>query len=234
MALIRTREWIRDQARELADEVNSTFITNTTIDRWIDAAFTKLHDLMVSANPDWWLAEHVFQTTVGTKEYALPEDFYQARGVDLMEGAVSAGEGQLAAVGEGISIESYNFLDRNRHSQNWPPMRWIDAPAVRYRIVRSGHDPIEARIRFEPDPGGRVYRLWYVRASPSEGNTEYDGVNGWEEYVIADVAIKMMIKSESDPSAAMALKSEAEARINRMAPKRDQGRPVQVADTRRR
>jgi hypothetical protein len=222
MARLRTREWIRDQARELADEVGSTFVTDTIANEWIDQAHAKLVDLLVSANPDWCLADTTIQTTSGTKEYAVPDDFYQVRGVDLVLGNDHS-----------VALEPYNFLDRNRGGQEWPPSRWHET-AVRYRIVRKGTDGAATRLRFEPDPGGQLYRLWYVHATQDieDDADEIDGVNGYEEYIVADVALKMLTKSDSDPSGALQLKAETQQRIQNMATKRDHGRPVQVADTR--
>jgi hypothetical protein len=225
MPRLRTRGWIRGQARELADEVNSTFVTNDTINAWIDQAYAKLLDLLVSANPDWALKSTDIQTTAGTREYEVPADFYQVRGVDLVLDADHR-----------ISLEQFNFQDRNRYASEWPPRRGIDdAAATRYRVIRKGLDGSETRILFEPDPLGRLYRLWYTQAAQdlaASDSAELDGVNGYEEYIIADIAEKIMTKCETDPSGAVRMKAEALARIAEMSRKRDQGRPVQVADTR--
>jgi hypothetical protein len=226
MSRLRTREWIRDQARELADEVTGAagFITDATANEWINQGYAKLVDLLVGANPDWYLADVEIQTTPGTREYAVPDDFYQVRGVDMVLSAEHV-----------VTLEPFNFLDRNRHQDQWPPPRWTDVETrVRYRVLRKGIDGDETRLRFEPDPLGKLYRLWYVRAAQDleDDADELDGVNGYEEFIVADVAMKMMVKAETDPSPAMALKAEAVDRINEMARKRDQGRPVQVADTR--
>ena len=59
----------------------------------------------------------------------------------------------------------------------------------------------------------------------------FDGINGWEEYVIADVCIKLMVKEESDPAAFMAQKAELKQRIESEAENRDVGFPDRVTDS---
>lgn len=60
-----------------------------------------------------------------------------------------------------------------------------------------------------------------------------DGVSGWEEYIICDVAIKCLAKEESDASVFMAQKLALEKRIEAAAENRDAGSPQTVADARR-
>lgn len=56
----------------------------------------------------------------------------------------------------------------------------------------------------------------------------YDGQNGWEEYVIVDVAAKCLEKEESDPSALYARKQYLIGRIQRVGKNRDAGMPKQI------
>lgn len=59
----------------------------------------------------------------------------------------------------------------------------------------------------------------------------FDGINGWEEYVIVDCAIKGAQKQEADVSALMAQKGSLMARIDAMAQSRTMG-PATVIDSR--
>lgn len=60
----------------------------------------------------------------------------------------------------------------------------------------------------------------------------FDGINGWEEYVVVDAAIKCLIKEESDISALMAQKMALKTRIEQMADDRDVGEQEYVGRTR--
>lgn len=231
---------IRAQARELADEVNSTFVTDATANLWVNAAYRAVYDMLIAADPDWGLAESIFDSQAGILEYALPDDFYQARGVDRFPGIVGVpGDDQasrlLAVENERYQrIEPFSFLDRGREQEPYADVRWHATAPTRYRIIRNGRDGSAGRIRLEPNPGTRTWRLWYVSAAdPLELDTDFlDGINGFEEYIIADVAEKMMVKAEVDPSGARKIKAEQEARIKHMAHRRHQDQPSQVVDLR--
>jgi hypothetical protein len=57
-----------------------------------------------------------------------------------------------------------------------------------------------------------------------------DGVSGWEEYVVVDVAIKALAKEESDVSVLMAQKEALRARIVQVSAQRDVSAPATVTD----
>jgi len=65
--------------------------------------------------------------------------------------------------------------------------------------------------------------------SPTDMNI--DGVNGWEEYIVVDAAIKCLQKEESDCSVLLAQKAAIVARIESEASNRDAGMPSTVSDT---
>lgn len=92
------------------------------------------------------------------------------------------------------------------------------------------------KYSFLPLSGGRSITLYYVPACPrlvSSGDT-FDGVNGWEELIVVDAAMKCLEKEESDVSALMARKAMLTERIQAMAPERDAGMPERVQAIRNR
>ena len=58
----------------------------------------------------------------------------------------------------------------------------------------------------------------------------YDGINGWEEYIINDCAAHFCEKEERDASPFYKRMAEDVARIERMAPDRDGGMPTRRQD----
>ena len=60
-----------------------------------------------------------------------------------------------------------------------------------------------------------------------------DGVNGWEEYIVADCGIKAKDKAEEDASIMAMRKQALLDRIQNEAARRDAGSPATVADTQR-
>lgn len=61
--------------------------------------------------------------------------------------------------------------------------------------------------------------------------TTLEGISGWEDYVILDMAIKAQIKQENDFSGLAAQKAEMRVRIEAMAESRDIGQPMRTSDT---
>lgn len=59
---------------------------------------------------------------------------------------------------------------------------------------------------------------------------DMDEINGFEEYIIIDAAIKCLIKEESDVSVLLAQKQQIMQRIEAMASNRDAGEPERVTD----
>jgi len=58
----------------------------------------------------------------------------------------------------------------------------------------------------------------------------FDGVNGWEEYIVCDVAAKALEKEESDPNPQLKRKADLHKRIMECAPNRDAGTSARVID----
>lgn len=79
---------------------------------------------------------------------------------------------------------------------------------------------------------GQTVRILYVpRCATLVNNADpVDGVNGWEEYIVADVCIKALAKEESDVSVFMARKGALLERLQGEATNRDAGSPATVSD----
>ena len=80
--------------------------------------------------------------------------------------------------------------------------------------------------------GGQTVRLLYVPRPtlPVADVDTVDGVNGWEEYIIVDAAMKALAKEESDVSVMMARKQALVQRLEAEAENRDAGNPACVVD----
>jgi hypothetical protein len=82
------------------------------------------------------------------------------------------------------------------------------------------------------DSATGTYRLWYVPVyTPLVSDSDtIDGVNGWEEYVIVDAAIKMLAKEESSTTHLDQQKQALIDRVEQMAQNRDMDQPEVIAD----
>ena len=91
--------------------------------------------------------------------------------------------------------------------------RWSEsAPVAGYTVT----------LRYTPAPQRMV----------APGDT-FDGIAGWEEWIVLDAAIKALAKEESDVSVLMAQRADIEREIVGMAPNREAQWPDRVIDVER-
>lgn len=213
---------LRASAADRADmptPSTTTFIPTATWTKYINASIQALYDKLIEAyGEDYFLSESSDITTDGTNtQYTLSSyasTFYKLLGVDMQ---VNAGAGEAGWA----TLQRFNMSDRNK----WGEMRWgLQLP--RYRLAGS-------KIWFAPlPPANQVFRIWYAptfTALVNDGDT-FDGINGWEEWVVNDVAMKALAKEESDLSGVMALQQQVEARLATIINNRDAASPQTTAD----
>lgn len=213
------------RVRRMSDTENSQFVTDTEIIAYINEAITELYDLLVANADDEW-GTYPFAATIsvtaGTSVYNLPDACYKLRGIDRLVSGVSG-----SSTAQWEEIDRVAFGMRNARSDLW----YDDRGARRF-----GYRPLGATtVAFLPTPQqAETLRVWYVPAvgTLSEGTDQLDGVNGWEEYVVVDAAIKCMLKEESDPSQLVARRARLAKRIEDMSEERDVGQPDTIQDVR--
>jgi len=214
---------IKTQCRQRADMEQSQFITDSELTTYINASIAELHDLLIGAyNEDYSMENVEFATSTGVVSYALPDGtnysaaprFYKLRGVD-----VKYGNDQYA------TVKRFNFNRRNE-DQNSFVWNLLGVPYLEYRLVGSN-----VRFNRVPDSSTTI-RLWYHPSATVlvADSDSYDDVNGWIEYVVTDVAIKMLNKEESDVTVLAMQKSALKQRIEDMAQNRDANEPESVSD----
>lgn len=215
MAQTVTLSSLRTQVRQRCDMVGSNFVTDSELNGYINASARELYDLLVRVyGEDYYLSSYSLSTVSGTDEYDLPATFYKLRGVDAQ---INGSDWE--------TLKKFNFNERN----NWQNVAgWTSAglPNVRYRIYGN-------KIRFSPAPlAVHSVKLWYIpslTALSLDADT-FDGINGWEEYVVVDAAIKCLQKEESDVSILLAQKEALKQRIENSAENRDAGEPERITD----
>lgn len=217
---------VRNQCKQRADMVNSTFVSDSEWNTYIAGSYKELYDILISAyGNDYQVATPVtFQTDGTNDKYSLPDGtlyssapaFYKLLGVDLQ----TSGSAQIWQ-----TLKPFNFSERNRYSP-YGVNSLSRNTAIRYRLLGN-------QLWFTPLPqSGITIQLWYI-PEPSTLSLDadtFDGISGWEEYVIVDAAIKALQKEESDVSVLMGQKQALISRIQAMAENRDAGSPATVAD----
>jgi hypothetical protein len=201
--------------RRLNAENMLKFIRDDELIDNISESAAELYDLLrAQYGQDYYIAQYSFQTSPGTRDYALPGNCAAFKGLDVVFGQNIV-----------ITARPYVWSERNRYK--WYP-GWIYSQPVFYRMVGNW-------LRLIPDPNG-VYSciLFYVPAAPQLAAPQdtFDAINGWEEYVVLDAAIKCLLKSERFDLADRytARLAEIKQRIRGLAGNRDAENPERVQD----
>lgn len=192
--------------------VNTQFITDATINGWLNKALCNLWDMLIVADPDFAASAPTnIVTTAGTPSYVVPADFYKHRGVDRVLGTTR------------YPLEEYKQVERIGPQ---PSSRQV---LPRFSIRGNGTN---TRIWFDPDPGAYTYELHYCTACPTlvaDGDT-FDGVSGWEDWPILKVVISMLNAEKQDTRGIeRELKSVEESARELAAKTRNSEREVSIA-----
>ncbi len=206
---------LRTQSRQRADAEDSNFIKDSELNSYINSSIAELHDILVqSYSSDYFIDLSEFNTVQDQADYPLPADFYKVRGVDAMLNGA-----------DWFTISTFNFNERNRF-EKFGVWSLLGIGNVRYRLVGSN-------LRFNPVPDKTTpIRLWYIPVAETlvaDGDV-LNNVNGYEEYVIVDAAIKMLQKEESDVSILLVQKAALIKRIEHASQNRDAGESESVTD----
>ena len=216
---------LRASARRYADMESSAFVTDAEVDAYLNLGVRHLWALLFHEDIDRFVTDTEISTVSGTREYTLPDDFISMRLVEVL--ASSGSE-------DAYPIKAYNLSEGHTTNTGHFGSAYSMGESLRYAIYGQGLTGSGTRIRFDPDPGGRTFRIWYVAAPPTltaDGDL-FDGVLAWEEWVTLWAAEQMLIKEESDPSLLIRRRQEVTSIIRKVAGSRDVGSAHHVARVR--
>lgn len=208
------------EAQQRTNKENSQFYTTQELTSMVSQSFKELYDKLITAYGDDYEVATPYTWTTGQNQqlYPLPTDFYKSL---LVEVALNPQDPNSY-----VTLKQFNFIQKNLY--NYPNQYTMyGITNLRYRL--NGNN-----LMLVPQTqGGQTIRMWYApRPSQLLNPTDIvDGVAGWEEYLIADVCIKMLAKEESDVSVFAAQKAEMNKRIDEMAKNRNLGEPQTVSDS---
>ena len=210
---------IRTEAKQRADMVASSFVTDDEWNRYINGSALWLYGILSTKFEDYNVSTATL-TTNGTEFLSLPSDFMKLRGVDLQAPGTPTGW---------VSLRPFTVGERNRTRLPWPTVYAVQASEIRYRVRGD-------QLWFAPTPPtGRTVRVLYTpRLVPLALDTDnLDGVNGWEQLVILDAARKALLKEESDTSGVEREIAVLVQRIEGESQNRDAGEAATVTDIQR-
>jgi hypothetical protein len=230
MARTRTLAELRTDVEERADlpvSTSTTFIKQAALNRFINQSIRRFMQFVMQAYGDnHFISEELGQLVLVQPDqdmYPLPPDF-----ISLVYVRLQLGAGQFVPL-ERMDMD--RVMVAHQANAGWSGVR------PTYRLVGEN-------IRFYPVPKAEhLVLLGYVGTRIIKSNVgvpkqdmtvdtdTLDGINGWEEWVVLDAAIKCMKKEESDPSLLLLEQKEIEQEIVAHAQQRDQGAPARVRNT---
>lgn len=144
---------VRLAAKQRADMVNSTFITDGEWNSMITRSQQELYDLLVQKFGDYYFVADPFDITAdGTNEkYTLPTDFFKLLGVNYIANNNPNGY---------ITLRPFNFAERNRFA--FPALNAVSSVWNPPKYQLNGN-----KIWFRPLPsGGQQFQVLYVPRIP--------------------------------------------------------------------
>lgn len=220
-----TRLTILNTVRQRLDMVGSTFIADATFNQWIDDSTRDLYDLLVDARgEDYYTAVGNITTAAGTATYpianSLGTNFYKLRGLYVI-----GADGKRRSMDK-VGLDEYLRYEANNNPSTDFWTSTTDPCGVVYCLVGDS-------ILFAPTPSAiKTVEIWYIRTfgGYASDSATYDAVNGWHEYIVADVCIKGGTVEEADVSVFTQQKQEQLERIARLRHNRDRYKVLTVRD----
>jgi len=228
---------LAQRCRQRADREGSDFVGSSELASYINQSQYELYDLLITIYEDYYKAPAaIFYSNGVQQNYPVPNGVlsfldnsgnsfvapacYKLLGLDL---GLNAGNNGW------VTVDKYNFIDRNRFF-------YPNSASTIYGVFNTQYRWMGDNIELIPVPSAnQPFRIQYIpklRALLLPNDTTTTSISGWLEYVITDVAIKILQKEESDVSALMAQKMALKQRIEQSAPNKDTGRPDTISDVR--
>jgi hypothetical protein len=209
---------MKTQARQRSDMENSTFISDDELTSYINSSIKGLYDKLLNAGEFYYFSSSDIPVVANTSSYTLPSDFYKLLGVDMV----------MDSLGNAVTLKPFQFEQRNSFLYT-PTWNVVGLSYLRYMIQGNN-------LKFVPVPSGAAtVRIYYAPSATnlSADTDTFDGINGFEEWVILNTAIKMLDKEESDSSALRQDQAMIERRLDEMKLMRDYGSPSKIGDVSR-
>lgn len=212
----RTLLALRDRCKQRANMENSTFVTDTEWNSYINYSISELRDTLASkVGDDYFATSETIALNNTTDTYSLPATFYKVLWVEI-----------LANDGYYYKMSRFEVSEMNANAN----IVSFAVPEIKYRLRGDS-------IWLNPQSalGGRTIKVWYVpllTELSADGDT-VNGFNGWDEFIILKSARKALIKEEQNVVDVDNELAVLYQRIEAMAENRDQGQPMRIQDSER-
>lgn len=218
MARTRSLSNLLSDVRKRADiERMTDRHPDSDLTRYINESIQALREIVSRAGHEYYLTSTT--GTVSSETIALPSDFVRMHALFI---TVSGYEYQL---------EPYEQREDPFYRDD-PITPWNPGYPASFRVYGSSIHVLPVPTTSYP------YRLLYVPTwtDLSGGTDEFDGVAGWEDWVVLDVCCRCILPRDEDPNGSYGMLSAERARVEQRildtAPKRQRVAPGRRMDVR--
>jgi hypothetical protein len=207
------------KCRREADMEGSDFISDAAIGDWLNDEHRVLQNLLLRHKGQAFFATRKTIATAGGSAFVnLPSDYFELLAARLV---MSAGDERPLSQVQDSQIYAARSLGSGaprlyRHAG----MFAVDgAPAATEQLELFPKPNAVYSIDLDYVPAFRVV---------TSGTVQYNGINGWEMFMVYRVAARMLHKDGNDPKFCLGMAARIEEDIRALSAKRDQQPAVMV------
>lgn len=197
MALTRTCLQLETEARQRADKVGSTFRDSATIKRYLSASCRLLVSKLERIS-DYWATTATIATVANTQTTATPADLWKvlALRTTLSGVRVRLDEASIDEIDIEVTPTGWLAGDKPRYRVRGSLFYWVPIPTAVHSIT----------LDYVPTTIFRNAALAAISEFTADADT-FDGIFGWEQWVVLDTAAKML-SDEGKGDTAQVLRAE--------------------------
>lgn len=213
-----TASVIMTDVRRLTDTENDANIADAYLLTLIDRSYNKLYRQIATQYESFFDTEDTSKSlVVGQRTYALASDLMHLKGVDIVVGT------------DRIPIKRFSFGDRGSLSNDPRIIRYdADRYQTHYRYKTEANN-----LRIDPLPESTEQLIMTYVPKPTRitsSSDTFDVIAGFDDFILYDAAIQVMMRQERDPAPYVAMRQDALNQVIQTVSPREVADPVNVRD----
>jgi hypothetical protein len=199
-------------AKQRCDMENTNFVSAAEWLTYADQSYRKFYNLITTLYEDYNVSSTDYTTVADTEEYDLPTGFLKVRLVEL-----------YGVTPRPLTLRAWTLSEKNRLSYT------VLGYPVRFATYGN-------KLRLMPAPRGPYQvRLWYIPTATAITATSQsvEVYNGFDEYIALDMAIRALMKEESNTDRLERERDRMERMLEETMRGRDAGQPRMMTDIER-
>ncbi len=207
-------------------EIRAAYISDANLLELINLGICALLDVILDENETYNLKSGTINVASGTAAHTLPADFYNLRGVEILD-----------TDSKYKTLRPFDWGARSRDMEPTGFTRTMLQYELGGILADATATPTGPTIVLHPTPDWSLtagLRVWYIPSLPNlviAGTVNpIDLSNGWEEFVILWAITRCLAKMQEPAELELALLGDAEKRVRARAAKRDVSAPTRIRD----